>query len=190
MSETVAIYTPSSLGGPLRQGEVLAGLIQARLRTDTIATEGPIVVMIEHPLAIVMSQDCDLDWDFRARFETPAPGRLIPNILFCEVMEASRLRGATGINSAIWRRIEQNKDERYQFLQGILPEQDALGEGLPELGLDFKRYFTIPTDEVYVRLQISAQRRCRLISPYREHLSTRFYGFQSRVALPADHMSA
>lgn len=105
------------------------------------------------------------------------------------MIEAAGLRGAPGINSAIWRRIEQNKDERYQFLKRITPEQDTLGEGLPELGIDFKRYFTIPTDEVYVRLSAGVQRRCRLVSPYLEHLSTRFWYFQARVALPAEHRS-
>ena len=55
----------------------------------------------------------------------------------------------------------------------------AIGEGMPELGIDFKRYFTIPTDEVYFRIRAEAQRRSRLRSPYLEHLSNRFYSFQS-----------
>jgi hypothetical protein len=40
--------------------------------------------------------------------------------------------------------------------------------------MDFKRYFSLPTEEVYYRIDSEAKRRCRLVSPYAEHLSTRF----------------
>jgi hypothetical protein len=148
-----------------------------------------VVQLVTHPLAIVMSQDCDLDWDFGARRAGAAPAKQMPSVLFCEAIEAAVLRHSTDINSAIWSRIKINKDERYQFLQRVMPDEDALGEGLPELALDFKRYFTIPTDEVYQRLDFQAKRRCRLVSPYLEHLSSRFFAYQARVALPAEHQS-
>ena len=94
------------------------------------------------------------------------------------------------IKSNIWQRIRINKDERYHFLQIIPPEEDAFLQGIPELGIDFKRYFTLRTDDVYVALTSNtAQRRSRLISPYLEHLSTRFAYYQFRVALPSDHES-
>ena len=39
--------------------------------------------------------------------------------------------------------------------------------GIPELGVDFKRYFTIPTDEIYKRIEKGeVRRRCVLMSPY------------------------
>jgi hypothetical protein len=67
---------------------------------------------------------------------------------------------------------------------------DRLQEGLPELAIDFKRYFTVPTDEVYRRIELGeARRRCLLISPYLEHLSSRYAYFLSRIALPVDHAS-
>ena len=66
--------------------------------------------------------------------------------------------------------------------------EDALRQGLPELGVDFKRFFTIPTDELYVPITSGAQRRCHLNSPYLEHLTTQFSGFLSRVALPKPHV--
>ncbi len=136
-----------------------------------------------------MSQDCDLDWDFRGRQEGGSPTKQMPNILFCEMIEADILRQASGMNSRIWERIKINKDERYQFFQRVLPAEDAVGVGLPELGTDFKRYFTLPTDEVYQQLRSEGQRRCQLVSPYREHLSNRFYSFQARIALPTEHLS-
>ena len=137
-----------------------------------------------------MTQDCDLDWDYKARQKGSEQQKLIPSVLFCEVATAEELFGRIR-NSKIWEKVQQNKDERYQFLQQVSPEDDALGEGLPELGIDFKRYFTIPTGEVYLRLQNpEIRRRCKLNVPYRDHLSTRFCYFQMRVALPAEHASA
>lgn len=183
-------YESSPLGSPLRQGEILSNLLQVRLDPTTIHSEEPVRIIVAHPFAIVVSQDCDLDWDFRARQGQAKEHRKMPNILFCEVTEATTLRGREGINSRIWKRISRNKEERYHFLQKVLPDQDTLGQGLPELAMDFKRYFTIPADELYIRLQHSeAKRRCRLLSPYLEHFTTRFFYFQYRVALPSEHFS-
>jgi hypothetical protein len=188
LEETGGIYAPSSVNSALRQGEILSNLAQARLAIASLIIGEEELLEIErvwHPLAIVMSQDCDLDWDCRSQQNN----KKIPNILFCEVTPAESLRGRSDINSEIWKRIKQNKDERYQFIQAALPQEDAQGEGLPELAIDFKRYFTIPTEEVYYRIQFGARRRCRLQSPYLEHLCTRFGYYQFRVALPAEHFS-
>lgn len=151
--------------------------------------EGPIVDTKTHPYALIVSQDCDLDWDFKARRGETSEDKLVPNILFCEVTTAAGLRGRSGINSDIWKRIKDNKDERYHFLQQIKPDEDALVEGLPELGIDFKRFFAVSTEAVYYQLTGGMKRRCRLLSPYLEHFSTRFCYYQFRVALPADHFS-
>lgn len=153
-----------------------------------------------HPFAFVLSQDCDLDWDFTARLIQQKLQRLIPNVLLCEVKRA-KVQAQTIVDSEgsrdsnrsrIWTRIRQNKDERYQFFESIekchdLQEDD---EKIGELVIDFKRYFTVPTDELYVRIKYGeTKRRCRLVHPYLEHLSSRFAFFQSRVALPEDHES-
>jgi len=105
-------------------------------------------------------------------------------------MAAEFLRGRDGIDKGIWRDISKNKDVRYQFLQKVDISDDVLGQGLPELCIDFKKFFTIPTDEVYRRLEIrEATRRSVLVSPYLEHLSSRFANYLCRVALPLDHAS-
>jgi hypothetical protein len=136
----------------------------------------------------VISQDCDLDWDFHGR--RTDGGKLIPNVLLCEADTATGLRNQAEMNGGIWKNIPQNKNERYHFLQAIKSTEDALGAGITELAIDFKRYFTLPTDELYVRLQRQETRRhCRLVSPYLEHFSTRFGYFQFRIALPENHFS-
>lgn len=187
------IYTRSELGGPLRQGEIVTGLVQAVMALETVLTSEPELDYVHHPFAIVLTQDCDLEQDWKARHTATDPGQSVsqgglPTILFAEMNTAESLRGRVGA-SDIWKRVRQNKDERYQFLESVPPDEDALSEGLPELGIDFKRYFTIHIDEAYKRIEKQAKRRCRLVSPYLEHLSIRFFYYQFRVALPADHRS-
>jgi hypothetical protein len=187
------IYIPSTAGA-LRQGEIISGLTQIRLQIESVGSDEPVVDFEWHPLAIVVTQDCDLEQDFKIRTllqnSTPSPSnKLLPNILFCQIISAEELKQANALNSALWSRVKINKDERYHFFQKVMPSDDALGEGLSELGLDFKRYFSIPTEEVYARLKLDAQRRCCLLSPYLEHFSTRFAYYQFRVALPQDHLS-
>jgi hypothetical protein len=137
-------------------------------------------------LVVVISQDCDLDWDFKARGGQAPTHKLVANVLFCEVEPIDAMRPAlreVGINSELFRRITRNEDARFHTLPAVPAEQDALGEGLPLLGVDFKRFFTIPTDEVYVRLSGEARRRCVLQAVRAMDLSQRFAYFHSRVAL-------
>jgi hypothetical protein len=178
-----AVYVRSSADGPLRQGEVLTGIVQSVLNVASVGTESPEIDEIEQPIAIIASQDCDLEQDFKGR-AVGKPEQL-PSVLFYEVIEAatllSRLPGGE-----IRKPAAINKNERYQVLQAVPRELDALDQGLPDLGIDFKRYFTIPTGEVYKQLS-TARRRCVLTSPYLEHFATRAATFQCRIALPEDH---
>jgi hypothetical protein len=137
-----------------------------------------------------MTQDCDLEQDFKNRSATdPArakPDKLLPCILFCEAVDADQLK-ATVNDPQIWRRLVRNKDERYHYLRAIDPSVDAVGTGVPALGLDFKRIFALRTDDAYGQIGSVAGRRAFLETGYREHLSSRFFYFQSRVALEEEH---
>ncbi len=193
-------YVKSDPISGLRQGELLSNVIETLCDIRSLTNDVPEFLERTHPFAFVLSQDCDLDWDFTARLIQQKLQRLIPNVLLCEVKRA-KVQAQTIVDSEgsrdsnrsrIWTRIRQNKDERYQFFESIekchdLQEDD---EKIGELVIDFKRYFTVPTDELYVRIKYGeTKRRCRLVHPYLEHLSSRFAFFQSRVALPEDHES-
>jgi hypothetical protein len=189
LADAPQIYARSGLA-ELCQGEILTELVQTQMEVDSVgATDGIRVEHKHHPYAIILSQDCDLDLDFKARAAEAKEDKLLPNILFCEVVAAEELKGAGGMNSTIWNHVKRNKDERYAFLQKVEPPYDGADSGLPEMGIDFKKYFTIPTGEVYAQLRKHARRRCRLRSPYLEHLSTRFAHYLCRIALPLDHVS-
>lgn len=191
------IYAKSENDAPVRQGEIIRGLDQLVYSKLPVNAQSEHDISVKnHPYAIVVSQDCDLDWDYTERFgggAAPREHRLMSDVLFCVVSEAKFVRhnpDKSFMNSSKWDQVKTNREERFHFLQKVPAVNDALAEGLPELVVDFKRYFSMPVEAVYEQIRSgSAERRCRLESPYLEHCSHRFAHYQSRVALPHQHLS-
>lgn len=203
MVSKAPIYRASA-SRALRQGEIITGLEQTVINLNTLQRkQGKIdyeVYDIPHPYAIVVSQDCDLEQDFnlraklRVKSDATLKLRLLESILFCVVEAADKTASEHPLDevrsSRGFERIVKNKDERFHYFEAILSQNDSVREGLPELVVEFKRFFTIPTAEVYKKLRLGlAKRRCQLCSPYLEHFSVRFHYYHSRVALPHDHTS-
>jgi len=182
-------YEKSDSLPPLRQGEILSGLNEYWV--EDIVDDSASVEIRQHEYAIVMTQDCDLDQDFRARrSESNEPQRVLKSVLLCEIETAEKLRGSHKINSKDWSLVHSNRDERFHFLETVSSEHDLESTGLPELGVSFRRYFTVSLKMVYAELSRGlVRRRCRLRSPYLEHLSSRFSYYHSRIALPEPHRS-
>jgi hypothetical protein len=134
-----------------------------------------------------MSPDCDLEQDFGTRSSSGQTDKLISDVLLLQAVDVDELRATAPPGRDIWKRIRQNKDDRYHVVEQPSRANSARDVQLPALGIDFKRYFTIPTDELYEQLARSATRHCYLESPYAEHLNKRFADFLSRVALPREH---
>lgn len=183
------VYRPIQAGERFWQGEILGNVTQLTVNVESLQLhnqEQLVLAPIVHDLVIVMTQDCDLEQDYARRAGRQQSS--LPNILLCDVYPAEVLRARIqGFERREWRkRIAQNQIDRFQYLQRVGPDQDLQGQGLTALAIDFKVYFTLPTDELYARLP-EIQRRCRLATPYVEHLAHRFFKFQSRVALPQDH---
>jgi hypothetical protein len=162
--ESSPIYTVEGLGRELRQSEIVTNLRQYVF--DPVAGEG---IEIVHEHAIILTQDCDLLWDFEARAngnDSDLNGVLVHQV-DPAVAALSKLSG-----SDLRRRVKQNRDERYHFLEAIQPSADLLRLGMQEMVVDFKKYFTLPPDEIYRQCaigELGAKRRCRLETPYREH---------------------
>ncbi len=191
MDRLPKIYDKSVAGAEFRlaQGEFISDLVHAHILVSTLGTTEIRLVDKNHPYALVLSQGCDLEQDFSARHDQLKPDKMVPTVLICEVELASALKTYVQ-SSERWNRVKNNSDERYHFFQKVDREDDAASEGLPELGVDFKRFFAIPTEEVYHRIKNGqAKRRCCLRSPYLEHLCRRFANFLSRVAIPEPHTS-
>jgi hypothetical protein len=194
------IYTASSQDERLWQGEILSELSQAKLALESLsatssnqpASETAPAVRVEyeeHPLVVVLSQDCDVEQDYKRR-NTGSP--FLWNIWLADVFEAEslhvKLHAEENTSSNEWRKIKENHTPRFQFLNAVSADQDALGIGLPALAVDFRLYFSIRTDELYERLRLKlTKKRCRLQTPYAEHLAHRFHSYQSRIPLAKEH---
>jgi hypothetical protein len=201
VDERRRIYAASAQSARLWQGEILSDLPQSKLTLESLSatSSGPtpsdtaVAVRIEfddHPLVIVLSQDCDLERDYKKRNTGGRP--FLSNILLADVFEAERLHAQLHAeeetSSREWRKIKENLTPRFQFLNSVAADQDALAAGLSALAVDFRLYFSIRTDEVYERLKLRlTKKRCRLQTPYAEHLAHRFHAYQSRIPLAKEH---
>lgn len=184
--------------GALRQGEIITDVVQLVRGDGSVEPPNFPVKLQRHPYAIVLNQDCDLDAGHRLQSTHGAPAQAVPGVLLCE-LETAEVAFTALPGGDVRRRVKSNNDPRYQFLQQVAADEDRLGEGLPELTADFRRFFTVPTQELLSQIalptalldgeQIQAQRRCVLETPYMEHFCTRFAQYLARIALPEGHES-
>ena len=193
MNERI-IYKPSDECSPLRQGEILTGVIQYKPIIDEIQDSLELHELsftpICHPYTIVVTQDCDLDWDYKARTTNSNPTKLLNSVVLCEIETAEKVRGNEGVNRKEWELIVAHRHERYYFFENFPPESELQKEGLPELTADFKRVFSIDSGTLYHQIKIGVvKRRAMLISPYLEHFSGRYHNFHNRIALPFQYES-
>ena len=179
------IFTTEGLTGELRQGEIISGLVQHVYDEESRGVDA-----IQHEYVVVLSQDCDLLWDYQRRQDNVA--EVLYGVIFCQAKTADRIRQEQGINSRTWRILIQNREERFHALERVPPENDLLGNGLGPLVVDLKMIFAVNPSVVYKQLRLGsgAVRRCRIDVPYREHLQTRAAFYFQRVALPQPHRIA
>jgi hypothetical protein len=204
----VAKYAPIPVNARLHQGEILGQVVVTRQVIASLGTDDVEIREILLPFTVVLSQDCDLAQDATARAienqasqdpallndmefqkkHANAPKYKIENVVLCELVPTANLKAPAAQQKDLWKRVTQNLDMRFHCLEAVPDSQDSVGEGLTSLGCDFKRFFTVPTDEIYRRIEINQiARRCYLITPYAEHLLQRFYNFQARIPLPENH---
>lgn len=190
----------SGVDEALRQGEILTNVVELQVRLESIASVNSDSVYqanpIQHSFAIIVSQDCDLEQDFNYRYGNRGNDRNeLPSVLLCQAEDIEDF-----INSEKYRTLftsktfkgnfKNNNEFRYHFVQEIPAALSAVDKRVPELGIDFKRYFSMPTAEVYHRINLDHTRRCSVLeSPYRDHFSQRFYNFNNRIALPEEYES-
>ena len=192
--------SPEGIGEALRQGEILTDVVELQIEPRSIESVDADSIYdinpIKHPFAIIVSQDCDLEQGYNFTFHNRGNLRNeLPTILFCQAQDVDKFRKSEMYQNLFkegpFRRDFRNNDAfRYHFIQAIPTELDTRNCGLPELGIDFKRYFSIPIVEVFRRIELGHTcRRTVLESPYRDHFSRRFFNFNSRVALPEEYES-
>lgn len=188
-------YQPPPASGPIRQGELLANVWEHRVSVTT-AMQSPPIESRHHPLIVVLSADCDLLWDFNARFPDfvnegasrpeqidEAHPSVISYVLACDLYPADQYRAQVR-GSEIWRRITSNQDSRYHSLAGSIETSDHT-EQLRHLIMDFKKLFALTVAGLYQGFSSAEVQRVALIPPIYVHdLMQRCFGFLSRVGLP------
>jgi hypothetical protein len=155
------------------------------------------------PYLVVLSQDCDLDRDYKSFFNyknledknnieklRPIHDKCLPSILLSPAFPAEQVRigkHLKDLNKFImdnkgketkspWKSIINNETPRYHFIGGDTDLQ------VPDLVLDFKRYYTLPIEYLYSCFK--EKYLASLNELFRECLSDRFASYLSRIGLP------
>lgn len=156
-----------------------------------IEREGTIEVSrILFPLVIVLTQDCDLEQDYKIQSETEkkVKDKMLISVLVAPLYNAeyvyqgehlSELKIAMeGINKkkTAGNYLRNNEKPRYHYLE--FPQHIQL---VPSV-IDFKHYFS--TNANYLTQLKESNYICTLSALYREDISQRFASFLSRIGLP------
>ncbi len=136
--------------------------------------------------AVVMSQDCDLDRDFIERSEegkdsdkhlsTILVCPAFPSELFCKGEHIGDWKMKTFNKSDLETLQKNEKLNRYHFLV------EEEGVSIPNLVIDFKRFYTVPRELLYQ--DFSSFYLTTVNELFRERLSQRFANYLSRFGLP------
>jgi hypothetical protein len=150
------------------------------------------VQKIAFPLVVVLTQDCDLEQDFRfrwARAKKPSThDKYLLSVLVAPLYNAEHVftgehlselglkMQAINRKTTEGRYLVQNERLRYHFLDfpGTVPVVPSI--------VDFKHYFSANVEAL--KKQKREKFVCRLSELFREDLSVRFAGYLSRIGLP------
>jgi hypothetical protein len=191
--------------GALLQGEILGDVWEHRARYPAIESPPGLSIPFEseqHPLVVVMSSVCDLERDFEQLFPTSDPwdsydpagesrvaaaGVKTYYCFLCDVYDEARIRSQSTVKgSDNWRRIKGNQDERYHRFEPTTIGENGTRE-LPDLYLDFRRGFALPSQALYAGIRAGGIERVAVIPPVFIHdLMHRFYSYHSRVGVPGE----
>ncbi len=186
-------YSRPKEGEQLHQGELLRQVWEWVARYDN---EGEVIGAEPrvHKLAVIATQECDLEQDFQERENDPMVETELRSILLCRAAPAEGpqgLREQHKLTSRFWELVRSNRAERYQYLAEVPVEADAAEKGHKPILVDFKSYFTVRTLELYRQIRATDEDSAALLTvlnvPWREHLQQRFVSYQARVGLPLDH---
>ncbi len=177
----------------MRQAEVLKDVLEIRAGRITWDSAGAVqdVGWLAQPraIAVVMTQECDLEQDYKLRFDDATAKEdveqhfnALQTVALCEAYPIEEL--ARVVSGYSHKRARDNQFARYHCLEaGATPDS----ESLPGLVLDLRRVFAIPVVPLYGQLSTeeAKARRVGVIPDLHSHdLMQRSYSYQSRVAVP------
>jgi len=175
-------------GDRLCQGDILRNVDLPEY--SSVEGGDAVLTVIRFPLALVLSQDCDLRQDYGARVLGDSNSMLL-SVLMVPLYEMSDAASGeqlselgvkmpslpSGGKSQSAKDLRQNKNVRYH----CLPLNHA-SEDLPPVVADFKNYFAVSAS--YLTCVRERLLVCSLAELYREDVVQRFAAYLSRIGLP------
>ncbi len=169
----------------LYQGDIISNV---RHIESYVEVKGNIrLSQIFFPLAIVLTQDCDLESEHLNRGETIGNNALI-SVLLAPIYNAEHLRAGSHLmhptidlesashSSRPWTQITNNNNTRYHYLQ--FPDAIKI---VPSV-IDFKHYFSVDVNALKAHRE--KHYICTVDPLFREDISHRFAYYLSRIGLP------
>lgn len=192
------LYSPPPREGSLRQGELLGPIWNHAVSYPPREVPWGQQVTVRsrlHDLAIVLTPDCDLEWDYEMRFltfvreepmiPTDEHSLAVDRVLLCHLQDQEELRTRFTGKREIWNRVKNNQDERYHAIPAARIAGVSGPTFLHKLYLDFKKVTSVATGELYDGVLAGSVERVALLPPdFLHDMIQRFAGFMSRVALP------
>jgi hypothetical protein len=173
----------------LRQGDIIEKIeyIQSVEEVD-----GTIVVnKILFPLVMVLTQDCDLTWDYESRKDTSGnDDKQLISVIVAPLYNYEHLiRGehlsdigrtmakfSPDMKKTDNKTLRHNDNPRYHYLEFARTVQ------IVNSVIDFKHYFSVNAE--YLKARKAEGFVCSVSELYREQVSLRFANFLSRIGLP------
>ena len=146
---------------------------------------------IEFPFVIVLTQDCDLDQDYKVRWSrknTSNHDKKLISVIVAPFYNAEHFYKGEHLNElrmdmakidkerTFGNTLRQNKNPRYHYLE--FPNYVPI---VPSV-IDFKHYFTVNVE--YLKKYKKDNFICQISPLFREDISQRFSSFLSRIGLP------
>ena len=171
----------------LLQGEFLSGLLEYLPESSGRSYPNkPRVFARKHPLAVILTADCDLDLDFKWRRGQPLTiDKELGHVLLADVNDEAFFYAKWGATPDTRNRLAamaKQQEERYHRLPSSPPTLGTYAEA--KLFVDFKSTFSLPTGEVYYQVRRRfAQRMEHLIPPHVHYLTQRGFFFIGRIGV-------
>ena len=140
---------------------------------------------------MVLTQDCDLEQDFRIRYGRNKPSnqdKLLISVLVAPLYNVEHVYNGEHLSELgikmcevprigqTGTRLRQNKRPRYHYLS--FPKKIPLTDSI----VDFKHYFSVNVE--YLKREKQNDFVCSIAPIYREDLGQRFASFLSRIGIP------
>ena len=174
----------------LQQGDILSDVEYIEYVEEK---DGEITISkIVFPLVMVLTQDCDLTWDYDSRTSTKQSNQdkylfsviVVPLYNYEHFIQGDHLSElgqkmqtvSSKLTKTDNKNLRANETPRYHYLE--------FNDSVPIVNsvIDFKHYFTVSVDRL--RAHKKDHYICTVSELFRERVSQRFANYLSRIGLP------